>query len=285
MRPASALPKKKKRKTMKKLSALMLAVFAASLLLGSCAKKTVAAGDRSLELVQEHGKFVLGLDDSFPPLGFRDENNEITGYDIDLAREVARRLGVELVCQPIDWSAKEQELNTSRIDCIWNGFTMTEERQLAMAFTKPYLANAQVVVVRSGSGITNLAGLAGKVIGVQAGSSAEEAIEQNPAFKDSLKQIVEFKENITALNDLEIGNLDGVVMDQVVADYSIVQTSRPYVVLPESLASEEYGIAFRKGDVALRDKVQAVLEEMQADGTVTSISRTWFGSDLSVIGK
>ena len=92
---------------MKKLSALMLAVFAASLLLGSCAKKTVAAGDRSLELVQEHGKFVLGLDDSFPPLGFRDENNEITGYDIDLAREVARRLGVELVCQPIDWSAKE----------------------------------------------------------------------------------------------------------------------------------------------------------------------------------
>lgn len=256
-----------------------------SLLLPACSKKAAARGDRSLEALRERGQLVLGLDDSFPPLGFRDENNEIVGYDIDLARELARRLGVELVCQPIDWSAKEQELNTFHIDCIWNGFTMTAERREAMAFTKPYLANAQVVVVRSGSGITDLAGLAGKVVGVQAGSSAEEAIEQNAAFKASLRKIVEFKENVTALNDLEIQNLDAVVMDQVVANYSIVQTSRPYVILPESLASEEYGVAFRKTDIALRDKVQTILEEMQADGTVPAISTKWFGADLSVIGK
>ncbi len=256
-----------------------------SLLLPACSKKAAARGDHSLEALRERGQLVLGLDDSFPPLGFRDENNEIVGYDIDLARELARRLGVELVCQPIDWSAKEQELNTFHIDCIWNGFTMTAERREAMAFTKPYLANAQVVVVRSGSGITDLAGLAGKVVGVQAGSSAEEAIEQNAAFKASLRKIVEFKENVTALNDLEIQNLDAVVMDQVVANYSIVQTSRPYVILPESLASEEYGVAFRKTDIALRDKVQTILEEMQADGTVPAISTKWFGADLSVIGK
>ena len=256
-----------------------------SLLLPACSKKAAARGDRSLEALRERGQLVLGLDDSFPPLGFRDEDNEIVGYDIDLARELARRLGVELVCQPIDWSAKEQELNPFHIDCIWNGFTMTAERREAMAFTKPYLANAQVVVVRSGSGITDLAGLAGKVVGVQAGSSAEEAIEQNAAFKASLRKIVEFKENVTALNDLEIQNLDAVVMDQVVANYSIVQTSRPYVILPESLASEEYGVAFRKTDIALRDKVQTILEEMQADGTVPAISTKWFGADLSVIGK
>ena len=91
------------------------------------------------------GKFVLGLDDSFPPLGFRDKNNEIVGYDIDLAREVASRLGLELVCQPIDWSTKEMELNTGKIDCIWNGLTLTEERKRAMACSEPYLANAQVV--------------------------------------------------------------------------------------------------------------------------------------------
>ena len=264
---------------------ICLAAILLSLLLPACSKKADARGDRSLEALRERGQLVLGLDDSFPPLGFRDENNEIVGYDIDLARELARRLGVELVCQPIDWSAKEQELNTFHIDCIWNGFTMTAERREAMAFTKPYLANAQVVVVRSGSGITDLAGLSGKVVGVQAGSSAEEAIEQNAAFKASLRKIVEFKENVTALNDLEIQNLDAVVMDQVVANYSIVQTSRPYVILPESLASEEYGVAFRKTDIALRDKVQTILEEMQADGTVPAISTKWFGADLSVIGK
>ena len=100
----------------------------------------------------EKNTFVLGLDDSFPPLGFRDENNNIVGYDIDLAAEVAKRMNKELVCQPIDWAAKEQELNTKKIDCIWNGFTMTKERQAAMAFTKAYLDNAQVVVVRADSG-------------------------------------------------------------------------------------------------------------------------------------
>ncbi len=233
----------------------------------------------------EKNTFVLGLDDSFPPLGFRDENNNIVGYDIDLAAEVAKRMNKELVCQPIDWAAKEQELNTKKIDCIWNGFTMTQERQSAMAFTKAYLDNAQVVVVRADSGIKNLAGLAGKVIGVQSGSSAEDAINENLEFKNSLKSIVEFKENITALNDLEIKNVDGVVMDQVVANYSITQTGRPYVVLAEGLANEEYGIAFRKDDTALRDRVQTILEEMEKDGTVATISNKWFGTNLSVIGR
>ena len=233
----------------------------------------------------EKNTFVLGLDDSFPPLGFRDENNNIVGYDIDLAAEVAKRMNKELVCQPIDWAAKEQELNTKKIDCIWNGFTMTQERQAAMAFTKAYLDNAQVVVVRADSGIKNLAGLAGKVIGVQSGSSAEDAINENLEFKNSLRSIVEFKENITALNDLEIKNVDGVVMDQVVANYSITQTGRPYVVLAEGLANEEYGIAFRKDDTALRDRVQTILEEMEKDGTVATISNKWFGTNLSVIGR
>ncbi len=241
----------------------------------SCSKKKV----------EEKNTFVLGLDDSFPPLGFRDENNNIVGYDIDLAKEVAKRMNKELVCQPIDWAAKEQELNTKKIDCIWNGFTMTKERQEAMAFTKPYLDNAQVVVVRADSGIKTLSGLAGKVIGVQSGSSAEDALNENEDFKKSLKSIVEFKDNITALNDLEIKNVDGVVMDLVVANYSIKQTGRDYIVLLEGLANEEYGIAFRKDDVELRDRVQLILEEMEKDGTVAAISSKWFGKNMSVIGR
>ena len=238
------------------------------------------------------GKFVLGLDDSFPPLGFRNENNEIVGYDIDLAREVASRLGLELVCQPIDWSTKEMEkkkkkmeLNTGKIDCIWNGLTLTEERKRAMACSEPYLANAQVVVVRNNGEVKSLADLKGKKVGVQAGSSAQEAIDGAPDFKKSLKEIVEFKENVTALNDLEVGNLDGVVMDLVVAGYSITQGKKPLVILDETLAPEEYGIAFSRKNKSLRDKVQKTLLEMQADGTVAKISTKWFGSDISTIGK
>ena len=159
---------------MKKIIVGALVIFLVLGLVG-CAKKS--AEDNSLEELKSRGEFVLGLDDSFPPLGFRNEANEIVGYDIDLAGEVAKRLGVKLRCQPIDWTAKEQELATGNIDCIWNGFTMTAERLEAMSFTEPYLDNAQVVIVRGDSGIKTLADLAGKTIGLQAGSSAAGEIK------------------------------------------------------------------------------------------------------------
>lgn len=229
--------------------------------------------------------FVLGLDDSFPPLGFRDEDNKIVGYDIDLAAEVCRRLDLTLVCQPIDWKAKELELNTGKIDCIWNGFTMTADRRQSMTCTPAYLNNAQVLVVRAGSGIQTLSDMEGKVVGVQTGSSAQEAIDDTPDFVSLLKGVVEFNENITALNDLGIGNIDGVVMDEVVANYSITQTGKPFVILDEGLAKEEYGIAFKKGNTELCEKVWNTLLEMEADGTVGQISAKWFGANLSVIGQ
>ncbi|MCR5289720.1 MAG: amino acid ABC transporter substrate-binding protein [Treponema sp.] len=265
---------------------ICLAVMAGALVFAGGAKDKAASGeDTSLLDLQKRGVFVLGLDDSFPPLGFRDDANKIVGYDIDLAQEVSRRLGVTFKAQPIEWDAKEQELATGKIDCIWNGFTITKERQAALEFTKAYLNNAQVVVVRKGDGVTALADLKGKKVAVQAGSSAQEAIDSNPAFKESLKELVMFKDNLTALNDLETYGVDGVVMDSVVANYSITVTGKPFAVLSEGLANEEYGIAFRKGDVQLRDAVQKILEDMQKDGTVTAISTKWFGADISVIGK
>ena len=259
---------------MKKIFSAVCAVLALAMVFGmtSCSKKAT-------------NEFVLGLDDSFPPLGFRDEDNKVVGYDIDLAAEVCKRIGKTLRCQPIDWAAKEQELNTGKIDCIWNGFTMTDERRQAMACTPAYLENAQVVVVRGDSNVNSLADMAGKVIGIQAGSSAQEAVDAAAEFKSSLKAIVEFSENITALNDLQIGNIDGVVMDEVVAAYNIKQSGRDFVILEESLAPEEYGIAFKKNNTELRDKVWNTLKEMEADGTVASISEKWFGENMSVIGK
>ena len=267
---------------MKKIAVIALAILASGLLF-SC-KKAVKE-DNSLEDIKKRGVFILGLDDSFPPLGYRDEDSNIVGYDIDLAKEVSKRLGLEFKAQPIDWDAKEMELSTGKIDCIWNGFTITKEREEALSFTKPYLNNEQVLVVRNNSGIKSLSDAAGKVVGIQSGSSAQEAVEENKTFADSLKNIVFFKENVTALNDLEMGGVDGVVMDSVVAAFDITVSSKPLNIVPEVLANEAYGVAFRKEDVKLRDEVQKILEEMEADGTVEAISGKWFGRNISVIGK
>lgn len=269
---------------MKKTAGIILAV-AAVLSAGLVGCKKAQKADNSLEELKGRGVFVLGLDDSFPPLGFRDDDNNIVGYDIDLAKEVTERLGVELKVQPIDWAAKEMELATGKIDCIWNGFTITAERENSLAMTKPYLNNAQILVVRKDSGISSLSDVSGKIVGLQKGSSAQDAVDANKEFADSLKSLVYYNDNITALNDLELGGVDAVVMDSVVAAYDISVSNKPLVIADEVLADEAYGIGFRKADVKLRDEVQRILEELEKDGTVESISQKWFGRTISVIGK
>ena len=267
---------------MKKIICAAL-IAAAVLAVTGCKKSNKKAGEDAVAALKARGTFVLGLDDSFPPLGFRSEDNEIVGYDIDLAKEVAKRLGVDFRAQPIDWDAKEMELETGKIDCIWNGFTITEDRKNALSFTEAYLNNDQVLVVRVDSGINTLADAAGKIIGIQSGSSAQEAVDDNASFSSSIAKTIMFKDNITALNDLDIGGVDGVVMDSVVANYSIAQTKKPFKVVNESLANEGYGVGFIKNEPELRDSIWAILEDMQKDGTVTAISQKWFGRDISTI--
>ena len=255
---------------------LSLAAVVAAMVVAGCSPSGKDAGNT----------FVLGLDDSFPPMGFRDENHEIVGYDIDLAREACARLGFELKLQPIDWNAKELELNTKNIDCIWNGFTITPERKKAMTFSPPYLRNAQVAVVRADSGIKTLSDLAGKKVATQAGSSGKEAIDDTPDFKASLAEVVEVRDYLTALMDLESKGVDAVVMDLIVANDCIRRSGKAgFAVLEESLAAEEYGIGFRKDDTALMEKVWSTLEAMAADGTVAKIAEKWLGADISIIGK
>ncbi len=265
------------------LSILIIMLTICSALFAGGAKES--GEDTSLADIQKKGTFILGLDDSFPPMGFRDENNEIVGFDIDCAREVCKRLGVELECQPIDWAAKEQELMTGNIDCIWNGFTITEERQNSLTMSSPYVNNAQVLVVTGDSSYMTLADMKNKTIGVQAGSSAQDAINDTEGFADSVKEIVEFKDNLTALMDLEIGGVDAVVMDLLVANDNINRSGKNFRILEEGLADEAYGIGFRKGDVALKDAVEDALKAMAEDGTLAEIAVKWFGADITVIGK
>ena len=267
---------------MKKIICAVLMAAAVFAIAGCKKSEKKAAGD-AVSALKERGVFVLGLNDSFPPLGFRSDDNEIVGYDIDLAKEVAKRMGVDFRAQPIDWDAKEMELETGKIDCIWNGFTITEDRKNALSFTEAYLNNDQVLVVRTDSGINSLADMKGKIVGIQSGSSAQEAVDDNAAFASSISKLIMYKDNITALNDLNIGGVDGVVMDSVVANYSINQTGMAFKVIDESLANEGYGIGFRKNEPELRDAVWNILKEMKADGTVNAISKKWFGRDISTI--
>jgi len=236
----------------------------------------------SLERILDKKTLVLGLDDSFPPMGFRNENNEIVGFDIDVAREVSKRLGVKLVLQPISWTAKEQELNSYNIDCIWNGMSIDNDRKEKMSLSMPYLGNSMSFVVKADNGINALQDLKGKKIGVQSGSTAEEILQESELYKE-IAEVVSYNDNITAFMDLEIGQIDSVFLDNVVANYYIASNNKPYRVLEEALAEEEYAIGFRKQDIELCDKINETLNEMKNDGSLGQISTKWFGKDITLV--
>ena len=236
----------------------------------------------SLTQILRKGNLILGLDDSFPPMGFRNEDNEIVGFDIDVAKEVCKRLGVELKIQPISWDAKEQELNSYNIDCIWNGMSITEEREKIMSLSNAYLKNNMTFVVKDESKIVSLDDLKGKTIGVQAGSSAEELLEESEIY-NNFKDVITYSENITAFMDLEINQIDAVFLDDIVANYYIATNNKNYNVLDEGLEAEEYAIGFRKQDTVLRDKINDILLEMKKDGSLALISTKWFGKDRTII--
>ncbi len=229
--------------------------------------------------------FILGLDDSFPPMGFVNEKQEIVGFDIDVAREVCKRLDFELKLQPISWEAKEQELNTKNIDCIWNGLSVNPERKEAMLLSNSYMKNNQVAVVLASSSFTKLEDLAGKKVIAQNGSTACDAIDANTTFKSSLGEVILVSDNVKAMLDLEIGGSDAVIMDEVVARYYMEKDGNKgkFKVLDGVLAEEEYAIAFRKDDTELCNKVNDTLKAMAEDGTLAEISKRWFGKDITTI--
>ena len=238
-----------------------------------------AGEDNSLQKVLDSGEFILGLDATFKPMGYTDENDEIVGFDIDCAEEVCARLGVKLVKQPIDWDTKEQDLDSGKIDCIWNGMSINASRQEVMNLSEPYMKNEMVFVVTADSTIASQADLDGKTVAVQSGSTAQEILE------GSGLNITEnaLATNVECLQQLELNLVDAVFMDSVVANYDIKESGKDYVLLSDGLEEEEYAIGFRKNDQALRDKVQQTLSEMKADGKLGEISEKWFGSDITTV--
>ena len=280
------------------VSAALVAVMALSMTAcgsSNSAAETTAADTEAAESQAEEttaeeakttdgGTLIVGFDQDFPPMGFVGDDGEYTGFDLELAQEVAKRLGLEYKAQPIAWDSKDMELESGNIDCIWNGFTMTG-REDDYTWTEPYMANQQVFVVANDSDINSQADLAGKIVEVQADSSAEAALKEAPELTATFKELLTTADYNTAFMDLEQGAVDAIAMDVIVAGYQIQQRNADFKILDDSLSEEEYGVGFKKGNTELRDKVQSTLEEMAEDGTLQEVSEKWFGKDVTTIGK
>ena len=226
-------------------------------------------------------KMVVGLDDNFAPMGFRNEKNEIVGYDIDLAREACKRAGMDVEFKPIDWSAKEAELNGKRIDCIWNCFTITEERAKALQFTKPYMDNKQILVVPVASSIQKIADFDGKVLAVQDDSTGSGIIDKDKALQGKLKDYRKYPDFAAAFLDIDSGRVDVMVVDEVLARYYMTKKPGKYRVLAEDMGAEVVGVGFRKDDKEYAPRIGKILDEMKKDGTAKKISEKWFGADIT----
>ncbi len=275
---------------MKRTLALILAVVTlATLVLAGCGSasktETTAAKDdsKTAATVSSDGstKFTVGFDAEFPPYGYKDKKTgEYTGFDLELAEEVCKRLGWTLEKKPIDWDSKDMELNSGTISCIWNGFTING-REKDYTWSVPYIDNKQVIIVKKDSKIKSLDDLKGKTVAVQTDSSAlaaftgDDATKENKKLAASFKDLKQIADYNTALMNLESGAVDAVGMDNGVANYNLAKSPDKYRVLEDIISKEQYGIGFKKGNTALKDIVEKTLLEMYKDGTVEKIAKKY----------
>ena len=259
-----------------KLTCLMMAVVFLSSMCGT--KKT---DDKSLEQIKAKGFFIVGLDDQFPPMGFRGQDSkEIVGFDIDLAKEVAKKLGVKVEFKSVAWSGIISSLNKGDVDVVWNGMTITDERKKNIDFSKPYLNNRQVVMVLADSDITTLEMLKGKRIGLQLGSTSEKALNSNPDIAKNVKELKQYEDNNLALMTLAKKDIDAVVIDEIVGRWSMAKKPGVYKVLSEDMGTELYGVGIRKGDVTFKEAFDKAFDEVKSDAAGAAVSKKWFGEDI-----
>lgn len=238
------------------------------------------AADDSWNKAKAKGEIVIGIDDAFPPMEFRNEKNELVGFDIDASKEVGKRLGIKITHLPTAWEGVIMSLKVGKFDIIWSGLSITPEREKEIAFSRPYILEKQIMVVKAGNKkIKGIKDLGEKnTVGVQLGSTSEEALKK---LNRKFKEVKRYDKNTSAFMDLKIGRIDALAVDELVGRYYLSQRPGEYAVLPEALTSEPIGIGFRKEDQALRDKIQKTLDAMFKDGTMKKISIKWFGDDIT----
>lgn len=265
---------------MKKLLTICTMLLLAVGLLSGC-----GGGEQKKEAAKpaEAKKVVIGLDDNFPPMGFVNDKNEIVGFDIDLAKEAAKRLKRDVQFKPIDWSSKEAELKSGRIDALWNGLDITDARKKNMMFSDPYMDNRQILFVAAGrKDINGEEDLEGMVVATQSGGTGEEYLDKNEKLRSTFKEYKKYSDYITAFMDLENGRVDVILADEIVGRYYMSKHPEKIATIDKAIGpTSQFGIGFRLDDKALRDDVQKALNEMKADGTMAKISTKWFGKDIT----
>lgn len=252
---------------------------------GSTAADNKADSEAKTEIkTMDKDELVIGIDDTFVPMGFKDDNGDLVGFDVELAKEVCNKMGKKVKFQAIDWSMKESELNAGNIDLIWNGYSISDERKEKVDFSKPYLNNRQIIVTLADSSINKKADLEGKKVGAQNQSTAVDAVkadESEIANKFDSGDLVTFENNNDALMDLEAGRLDAIVVDEILARYYIEARGKDkYKILDEDFGDEQYGVGIRKGDTEFVEAFNKALDEVISDGKAAEISNKWFGEDI-----
>lgn len=264
---------------MKKKAFLTLA---ATLVLAACGNGASQEESSSAQsgAAGEKDTYIVGLDDTFAPMGFRNAEGEIVGFDVDLATAVGEIMGAEFVFQPIDWVMKETELNAGNIDMIWNGYSITEERKEKVLFSEPYLENRQVIIVPADSDIENKEDLAGKVVATQQASATLDALnadETGVVEQFANGEPVLYPTFVDVFNDLDSGRSDAMVVDEVLGRYLMKQRGQEkYRVLEDDFGEEEYGVGVRKEDTQLKEELDKAIQELRANGRYQEIYDTWF---------
>lgn len=262
-----------------KLITILLTISFIISLAGCSSKKNTD----SFTKIQERGYITIGLDDTFAPMGFKDASGNIVGFDVDMAKEVFKRIGLQVKFQAIDWSMKETELSSGNIDMIWNGYTITPERQGKVSFTKPYLENRQIIITLADSKINSKSDLKGKKVSTQSGSSSLDAINKDSEFVSQLSggAPILFDSYNDAFMDMEAKRSDALVADEILVRYYLKERgTKKYKILSDNFGTEEYGVGLRKEDTVLLSKINAALDAIKKDGTSSKISVKWFGENI-----
>ncbi|KRO10541.1 glutamine ABC transporter substrate-binding protein [Paucilactobacillus hokkaidonensis] len=265
-----------------------------TLVLSGCQSQSVTKRSNSADTwskIKKRGTVVIGLDDSFVPMGFRQKNGKLVGYDVDLARAVFKQYGIKVDFQTIDWSMKETELRNGTIDLIWNGYTITKARAKSVAFSRPYLENQQILVTKKASNINNFKDMQGKTLGVQNGSTGTSVLDEKPAL---LKDYIKGKKPILydtfpeAFIDLNANRIQGILMDKVYAEYYIKHQpdgSAYSTYMSKQIPAEDFAVGMRKGDTTLRKNINKALGKMQQNGQLKKINQKWFGEASNYLGE
>ncbi|WP_295729864.1 amino acid ABC transporter substrate-binding protein [uncultured Limosilactobacillus sp.] len=270
---------------------LILCLLLSLIFLSGCESVTTRANQQDTwSRIERRHKVIIGVDDSFVPMGFRKKNGKLVGYDVDLARAVFKQYGLKVDFQTIDWSMKETELKNGTIDLLWNGYSVTPQRQKKVAFSRVYLLNKQILVTKKRDHINGFQGMTGKTLGVQNGSTGMTMLDEYPKLlKDRIKghKPVLYDTFPNAFIDLNANRIQGILMDEVYADYYIQHqpNQKAYVTYSSSkMPADKFAVGMRKGDRTLRRKVNEGLGRLQKNGELRKINEKWFGKDSNYLG-